>query len=184
MFDTYMIKYLYIMQLRRTFMTSYKITNKKDFMSKLLVSDCFDSFLLKEATIHGFVPFIIDGHINKEFFQEGDSDESPLLIYEYIQWKNIRPICFDLIKGKRTPTKFMFVLYSKPEAMATIFTKENLSPEKVLVQNMILNIRFEQGEMSMTTAIDYSGFTLEKQAEQLWDQTIRTFLIANKISFE
>ena len=165
-------------------MTSYKITNKKDFMSKLLTSNCFDSFLLKEASIHGFIPFQMDGHINKEFFHDNNSEDSSFLSYEYIQWENIRSICFDLIKGKRTPTKFTFILYLKPEAMTSVFAKENLTPAQVMVQNLILNIRFEQGEMSITTAIDYSGFTLEKQAEQLWEQAARKFLDANKILFE
>lgn len=161
-----------------------KITDKKDFMGKLLTSDCFDSFLLKEASIHSFVPFQIDGHINKEFFQADDTAASSFLTYEYSQWKDIRPICFDLIKGKRTPTRFAFILYLKPEAMEAMFAKEELSIANSLVQNLILNIRFEQGEMSITTGVDYSGFTLEKQAERLWDQTVQKFLNKKGIVFE
>ena len=161
-----------------------KIKDKKDFIGKLLASECFDSFLLKEAAIHGFVPFQIDGHINKGFFNPEDSDAADYLFYEYAQWKDIRPICFDLIKGKRTPTKFMFILYLKPEAMHSMFEKAEISLENSMVQNLILNIRFEQGEMSITTAIDYSGFTLDKQGEQLWDSTVRKFLDKKAIAYE
>lgn len=160
-----------------------KIKDKKDFIGKLLASDCFDSFLLKEAGIHGFVPYQIDGHINKTFFHEEDTDASYYLAYEYAQWKDVRPICFDLIKGKRTPTKFAFVLYLKPEAMNSLFGKSGVSLPDSLVQNLILNIRFEQGEMSITTGVDYSGFTLDKQAEQLWDQTARKFLDKKGIEY-
>lgn len=161
-----------------------KIKDKKDFIGKLLASECFDSFLLKEASIHGFVPFQIDGHINKGFFNLDDTDATSFLTYEYAQWKDIRPICFDLIKGKRTPTKFMFVLYLKPEAMSSMFEKAGVSLEHSMVQNLILNIRFEQGEMSITTAVDYAGFTLDKQGEQLWDTTARKFLDRKEIVYE
>lgn len=160
-----------------------KITDKKDFMGKLLARDCFDSFLLKEASLHTFVSFQIDGHINKTFFQTEDTDSTSPIIYEYSQWKDIRPICFDLIKGKRTPTRFSFILYLKPEAVRSLFEKAEISFKNSLVQNLILNIRFEQGEMTITTGVDYSGFTLEKQAEQLWDQTVRRFLDKKEIMF-
>ena len=161
-----------------------KIKDKKDFMGKLLAGESFDSFLLKEAVIHGFVPYQIDGHINKAFFGDNTDDASSFTAYEYAQWKDIRSVCFDLIKGKRTPTKFMFVLYLKPEAMTAIFDKAGISASESLVQNLILNIRFEQGEINITSGVDYSGFTLEKQAEQLWDTTTRKFLDKKEILYE
>ena len=161
-----------------------KIKDKKDFMGKLLAGESFDSFLLKEAVIHSFVPYQIDGHINKAFFNDDADDAPSFTAYEYVQWKDIRQVCFDLIKGKRTPTKFMFVLYLKPEAMAAVFDKAAISADESLVQNLILNIRFEQGEMNITTGVDYSGFTLEKQAEHLWDTTFMKFLDKKEISYE
>lgn len=169
-------------------MTSYKITNKKDFMGKLLASDCFSSFLLKEAGIHSYVPFTIDGHMNKEFFEDNEETAadpaSPHIKWDYVPWDMVRPACFDLIKGKHTPTGFQFVLYLKPESMEALFAKEEFSPADFLIQNLILNIRFENGELSLTTAVDYSGFTLDKSGEQLWDLTARKFLSKKEIAFE
>lgn len=153
-------------------------------MAKLLAGECFDSFLLKEASIHSFVPYLIDGHINKAFFGDDTADATAFTTYEYTQWKDIRPICFDLIKGKRTPTRFMFVLYLKPEAMNAMFDKAGILASDSLVQNLILNIRFEQGEMSIITGVDYSGFTLDKSAEQLWDTTTIKFLDKKEIAYE
>ena len=161
-----------------------RIKDKKDFMGKLLNSECFDSFLLKEASIHSFVPYRIDGHINKAFFGDDAEDTASFTAYEYAQWKDIRPVCFDLIKGRRTPTKFIFVLYLKPEAMTAMFEKAGISADESLVQNLILNIRFEQGEINITTGVDYSGFTLDKQAEQLWDTTFLKFLDKKEIAYE
>ena len=161
-----------------------KMKDKKDFMAKLLAGECFDSFLLKEASIHGFVPYLIDGHINKAFFADTADDAASFTAYEYAQWKDIRPVCFDLIKGKRTPTRFLFVLYLKPEAMTSVLEKAGIPASGSLVQNLILNIRFEQGEITITTGVDYSGFTLDKQAEQLWDNTFMKFLDKKEISYE
>lgn len=161
-----------------------KIKDKKDFMGKLLTGEGFDFFLLKEASIYGFVPYHIDGHINKSFFDTAKDDAASFLTYEYAQWKDIRTVCFDLIKGRRTPTRFMFVLYLKPESMASLYEKAGISADESLVQNLILNIRFEQGEMSITTGVDYSGFTLDKQAEQLWDTTVRKFLDKKEIVYD
>ena len=153
-------------------------------MAKLLTGETFDSFLLKEAAIYGFVPYRIDGHINKAFFSDQSEEDTAFTSYEYVQWKDIRTVCFDLIKGKRKPTKFIFVLYLKPEAMSAMFEKAEFSATESLVKNLIFNIRFEQGEMSITTGIDYSGFTLDKQAEQLWDTTARKFLDKKEIAYE
>ena len=60
-----------------------KITDKKDFMAKLLTGDSFDSFLLKEASIHSFVPYLIDGHINHAFFSDDSEDSAAFTAYEY-----------------------------------------------------------------------------------------------------
>ncbi len=159
------------------------INDKKDFMNKFLAGDSFYSFLLKEASILGLVPFQIDGRINTSFFSDEDPDTSHFLSDEYVKWEDIRSICFDLIKGKRTPTRFQFVLYLKKETVEHLLHKEQLTKEGSFVQNFVLNIRFEQGEMTLTTAVDYSTFTLDKQAEQLWDQALMKFLNGKQITY-
>lgn len=160
-----------------------KLTDKKDFINKLLAGDCFYSFLLKEASITGFVPFQIDGRINTSFFSEDDPETARFLSEEYAQWEDIRPICFDLIKGKRTPTRFQFILYLKKDATDQVLGKEKLTRDSAMVRHFVLNIRFEQGEMTLTTAVDYSSFTMDKQAEQLWDQALMKFLSGKQINY-
>lgn len=160
-----------------------KITDKKDFMNKFLAGDCFYSFLLKEASIAGFVPLQIDGRINTAFFTDENSDAAGFLAYEYAKWEDIRPICFDFIKGKRTPTRFHFILYLKPDAVDQLLEKEELTRETTPVQNFVMNIRFEQGEITITSGVDYSSFTLDKQAAQLWDRTLMKFLNQKQIAY-
>lgn len=159
------------------------INDKKDFMNKLLTGDCFHSFLLKEASISGFVPLSIDGRINAAFFSTEDADSARFLEEEYACWSDIRPICFDFIKGKRTPTRFQFILYLKSGVLQQLLTKEQLTKDSAMIQNLVLNIKYEQGKITLTSAVDYSGFTLDKQAEHLWDQTIMKFLTGKQISY-
>ena len=160
-----------------------KITDKKDFMNKLLGGDCFHSFLLKEASILSFIPFQLDGRINTSFFPEDDPDTAHYLTEEFAKWEDVRPICFDIIKGKRTPTRFQFTLYLKKEAVEQVLSKEQLTMEAAFVQHFVLNVRFEQGEITLTTAVDYAAFTLDKQAEHLWDQALMKFLSGKQITY-
>ena len=160
-----------------------KITDKKDFMNKLLGGDCFYSFLLKEASILGLIPFELDGRINTAFFSADDPDADAYMAEEFIKWEDIRLTCFDLIKGKRTPTRFHFVLYLKDTALKQILTKEQLTKESTFIKHFVLNIRFEQGEMTLTTAVDYAAFTLDKQAEHLWDTAMMKFLSGKQIAY-
>lgn len=160
-----------------------KITDKKDFMNKLLGGDCFYSFLLKEASILGLIPFQLDGRLNTAFFTEDDAEAAHFLSDEFVKWEDIRPTCFDLIKGKRTPTRFQFILYLKKDAATQVLSKEELTMESALIRHFVLNVRFEQGEITLTTAVDYSAFTLDKQAEHLWDQALMKFLSGKHISY-
>ena len=89
-------------------MNSISIKDVKVFMSHLLVKNSFDNFLIEEATITTFNTFTIDGHIVKDFYspEEYDALDSKELSY----WRTIKPICYDLIKGNKTPLRFKFIL--------------------------------------------------------------------------
>lgn len=159
------------------------INDKKDFMNKFLAGDCFYSFLLKEASITGFVPMQIDGRINTSFFEAEDPEAARFFKEEFASWADIRPFCFDFIKGKRTPTRFHFVLYLNSEASNQLLTKEHLTKEASMIQNLVLNIKYEQGRITLVSGVDYSSFTLDKQAENLWDKTVMKFLSHKQISY-
>ena len=95
-------------------MKAYQIKAIKNFMGKLLGTDAFDSFLLAEAVITTYNTFTIDGHMEKEFFTGDINNDDALPPYEFSKWEDMRALCFDLIKGKRTPLNFKFVLHLKP----------------------------------------------------------------------
>jgi len=165
-------------------MKSYKITELKSFMSKLLGSSTFDGFLLAEASISTYNTFVIDGHINKEFFTGDINDEGILPSYEFSMWQDMRSICFDLIKGKRTPVGFKLVLHLKPELADTLLKEGNAAVSLSDLKAFVLNIKYDGSELSCITATAYHTFVLDKTPDQIWDKYLVRFFNENSISFE
>ena len=56
-------------------MKALKITETKNFMGILLKSDCFEDFLLAEASITTYNTFTIDGHLQQDFFDTDTVEE-------------------------------------------------------------------------------------------------------------
>ncbi|MCR4755903.1 MAG: DUF5721 family protein [Lachnospiraceae bacterium] len=146
-------------------MRSFEVDNHKNFMNALLMSDEYDMFLLKEAVIKTGNTITIDGSENKEFYGN-DRDlqelESP---YDYAPWQKMRPIIASLIKGKHTPLSMHIVLYLNPELAHNI-----LADSDRVTDYLILNIRYGEGKLTLTTGVAYKEFTLDKEADNLWDE--------------
>lgn len=94
-------------------MIALKITHIKQFMNRLLAGEDFDSFLLEEASISTYNTFTIDGRQNRSFYSTEEWEDKEIRPYDFSTWKTVRPICFDLIKGRHTPAAFHFVFASE-----------------------------------------------------------------------
>lgn len=165
-------------------MKAYKIKELKNFMSRLLGSSVFDSFLLAEASISTYNTFFIDGRINKEFFTGDLNDEGVLPPYEFSSWQDMRSLCFDLIKGKRTPVSFKFVLHLKSE-LADSLLKENESAVSLSdLKAFVLNIKYDGSELTCITATAFHTFIPDKTPDQIWDKYIENFFDQNSINYE
>jgi hypothetical protein len=88
------------------------------FMGKLFSSDSFDSFLLEEASIRTAVTWDLDGHLNKDFYTAEEWDDKTARPWDLLPWSEVRPLCRELIKGKKAPVSFRFVLQLKPEYLS------------------------------------------------------------------
>ena len=90
-------------------MIALRILDLKDFMSRLLIGSTFDNFWLCEADITTFVTFTIDGSLRTDFY---DTQETETLLAQkqnYALWRDIKPFCFSMMKGKKTPLHFKIV---------------------------------------------------------------------------
>ena len=165
-------------------MIALKITNIKQFMSKFLAGEDFDSFLLESASISTYNTFTIDGRQNRAFYTSEEWDDPEIRPYEFTAWKKIRPVCFDLIKGKHTPAAFHFVLHLIPEYTASILQKEDTAVTPDQVKAFVLNIKYDGTGLTLVTGTAFHTFLMDKTPDVLWDKTVRQFLSKKEISFE
>lgn len=165
-------------------MTSYQITELKTFMSRLLASDCFDLFLLEQAIITTYNTFTIDGHIEKAFFTSEEWEDPDICPYPFSCWSDIRPICFSLIKGKKTPASMKYILRLKPEFTKKLPFLKDLHVPDGFIDAFIVTIRYQEGRMSCTTGISFLDFLPDKTPEQMWDKAFAQLLYQSGISYE
>ena len=156
-------------------MIALQIKNTKHFMSALLATEAFDGFLLESADLITANSYTIDGHINKEFY--GDEEEVP---YELSEWRSMRSVCYELIKGKHTPLGFKFVFCATPDKKSELLDGEASST----VSNLVFIVKFKDGRISLTTGVALSGFLLDKSYEKVWDDYMRKFLDQTRIEYE
>ncbi len=161
-------------------MIAIKVVKQKNFMAKLLTSELFDNFLTEEVVIDTYNTFTIDGRIHKEFYKNANEEDDACPKEEFSKWEKLRPICLELIKGRQTPLGFKFILRLDDQQKASLF--ETIDSDITMDQvSLGINIKFSSGEVVITTGVNYSIFTLDKEAEKAWDNYIPSFLESNGI---
>lgn len=164
-------------------MMAFTVNSKGAFMSKLLSSDTFDSFLLEEARIKMGVSYVIDGHLNRDFYSPEEWEEAGKEPSGLTEWSAVRATCRDLIKGKRAPSAFSFVFHLKSEYMDRTLA-EVPADTRNFVQALLLNIRLDSTGLHLVTGVSMRGFTTDRSPEKVWDRTVSRFLAARGIDTE
>lgn len=144
-------------------MESYTITHRKEFMNKLLKSDLFDSFLVREVVMHTAFKSILDGHRNIDFYNTDERDD----LSDYLNWGEIRPYVYQIITGTKSPSYFKIILSTN--AQKTIAISDQ-------VDTFFINITFKEASIQVGTGVAYKTFTLDKSPEKIWDEKIKHFL--------
>jgi len=162
-------------------MISLQIKSTKNMMNALLASECFDAFLLEESVITTFNTFRIDGHIVKDFYTADELAECNL---DFSLWKDIRPFCFQIIKGKKTPVSFKVVLHAPNELVEKIAADPECGVAANMIRALALNIRYDNGHVLCVTGSSYTTFLMDKSAQRLWDVYVRRMFTDLNIDYE
>ena len=165
-------------------MKSFLLKDQKHFMNQLLKSELFDHFLLAEATIHGAVSYHVDGHINRAFFVAKELEELGANGGEYLPFSQVRPVCYELIRGRHTPVYLKFVFLLSPSNAEKTIASAGCGLGAGDVGGMFFNLSFREGAMTLTTGISYRTFTADHTLDAAWDTLAARFLSKNSISFE
>lgn len=165
-------------------MIALQITSLKQFMNAFLTADTFDIFLLEQASITTYNIFQIDGRQNKAFYSEEEWEDASIRPYDFTRWKDIRGLCFDLIKGKHTPTAFKFVLQLCPEYVESILKSEDTLLKTDDIKSLVLTLKYDGNRLVLVTGTSLKTFIPDKSIEQYWDNAIRRFLSKKELGFE
>lgn len=144
-------------------MKMYQIEEVKPFMAQLLLQETFDKFCVSVAETRTIVPITIKGTMSHDWLSPEDAEKYKEL--EYIPWKLLRPVVFELIKGKQTPDflKIQFVYYSENGDCGG------------------LRVQFEAGTLTCLSTYTPAEFSLDRNAETFWDENCQAFLKKHEI---
>ena len=165
-------------------MIALKIEDLKTFTAQLFMGETFDHWLVREANIVTFNSFTIDGRIRQGYYSDEELEKNRIdfkfileknRIEELSSWKALRPFCYSLIKGKKLPESFQITMQLSPEENEKFIrrVKPNFPAEQVAA--LYLNIRYENHAAACVTGTSLKVFTLDKQIEREWDDTVRRY---------
>jgi hypothetical protein len=161
-------------------MLSVQITDIKDCMYKLLSQDIFDRFCLVEAGIRMGITYLLDGHKNSDFY-DPDPEEAGTDNEEYCLWKDVRPLIYQIIRGKRQPISFKIILAFPKKSINYYIRESRCSFRAEDVEGIYLNILFEPGNLRITTGISCRVFSMDRSLEQCVDDHVKAFLVSKGI---
>ena len=160
-------------------MIALALPQVKECMAKLLLSETFDPFYFIEGEIVTFNTFTLDGYLKKDFFEQEETPER-----EYALWKDVREFCFSLIKGKRTPLSFKFVLGLSDSNIEKLLLQQGLDFKPQDVRGLYINLKYDGQKLQCITGTAMNLFTMDKSLEQAWDMMVQKFFAQKEIKYE
>lgn len=140
-------------------------------MQHLLVQDTFDSFLICDGEINTSNTFSINGRINRDFY---NSDELKTIDEDFVAWKNLKHICFEIIKGKKVPTEMKLVLTMPKSRYSQIAAGTLIVPNNI--SGLYIHILYESNAITVITGTSLNIFSMDKSVDKIWDNMILKFL--------
>ncbi|MDO4617628.1 MAG: DUF5721 family protein [Lachnospiraceae bacterium] len=157
-------------------MLAIHIKNIKGFMNSLLLQETFDRFLVSEAAITTFTTFSISGDLRKEFFTDRSDEQAKAPERTQVLWKEIRPFCLSVIRGKRPPLSFKFVFQLSPEGVQKLLEQHDLPFQPEDVYGLFFNCQYHSELLTLTTGSSMKVFSMDHSLDQIWDTTVSRFL--------
>lgn len=151
-------------------MLALTIEDKKTFTHELLVGDLFDRFLCCKVVLHHNVDYVIDGHYNPSFFDSEEQENRKQQVYA--SWTELKPLVFQIIKGKRLPEGFQIVLAASAESIEKLLQKCPSAIQPSQVEGLYVNLYYKNETLTLTTGSSYTVFTTDRSLEQLFEDAV------------
>lgn len=163
-------------------MIALQVQDVKDFMSRLLIGNTFDSFWLCEASITTFVTYHIDGALHRDFF---DTEQSEILSRTgrtFSLWKEQKPFCYSIVKGKHTPLHFKIIFQLSKNNLEKMLAGSGLDWRPEDVFGLYLNIQYDGDGVTCTTGSSLKTFSMDKTLDRYWDESVQNFFKTSGIA--
>lgn len=161
-------------------MKGYKADDLRAFTQALFVGDSFDNFLLQEAEFKTFCLFSIDGATDRNWYTDEELEAEQ--VEAYVAWKKMKPICLQLIRGKKAP-QFFRLTFRLPPGEQELLLRENGSAGcDEGTGAFFLNLRFEKSELHCISLVSFKLFPPNRMAEESWDLWLRNFFEKSGLS--
>ncbi len=164
-------------------MLAIKVSGVKNFMNGFLVGNLFDPFLMIEGTLVGAITYSFDGHLNLDFYPEEERDRNHHP-FEHQPWSEIKSLIYDLIRGSNAPLHMHFMLQLRPDKASEMLIKNAPDQDFSLLKALIVNIKYENGAITITTGTSYSTFVMSHDADNIWDRNLLKYLSGKGIDYE
>lgn len=163
-------------------MLAASVTDVRDFMEKLFLKETFDGFQLMEAVIVTSNTFVIDGHVRQEYYTKEEWEG--LAEKQISRWSSLRPLCFQLIKGKKTPESMRLVFKMADSGAEKLLEQSGLPYSLKDMEGLFFNVRYEGQKVQLTSGVSMKIFTMDKSLERFWEQKLEGFLKQENICCE
>ena len=152
-------------------MVMIEIENIKKFMAGFLGGNLFDDFLMSEGKLSMNIEYEFDAKILKEFSDTEEWEE--MKTYPYVMWQEEKEKIFSLVKGKKNPLSFQFVMMLQLDLVSDILAKYNLAIREDEVAGLFINILYDRQGLKCTAGVSRKTFVLDKTLEEAWDQEVK-----------
>ena len=162
-------------------MIALNIQDIKSFTSNLFVHEMFDEFLMSEMDISMAQTIHIDGELNKDWFT--NDEEEVLAGRKIAKWNEIKPLAYQMIRGKKTPLAFKIIFQLNEIQLAKVIEKSGSSFQLGDVNALFIHVKFDKNGLSIITGSSIKVFTMDKSLEHYWDDTVKLMMKKYKIAY-
>jgi hypothetical protein len=153
-------------------MIHLRLKDRNKFMQHLLIKDTFNHFLVCEGEISTATTFFINGRVNKTFFS---SEELTSYNDDFVLWENVKNVCFEIIKGKKVPTKIKLVFSLSKSKYPDVISKSQTHWVPSDIGGLYIHILYENGDINIITGTSLNTFSMDKSLDQYWDSMVISF---------
>lgn len=157
-------------------MISLNVKDINNFMQKLLISNTFDGFLLCDGEISTASTITLNGRINQKFF---NADERNAIKDDFIYWKDLKHIAFEIIKGDKVPSKLKFVFALSKTKYEDMIGKSGMNILPDQIGGLYIHILYEDNHIEIITGTSLNTFTMDKTLDKYWDHVVTSFFNEN-----